>query len=301
MGRMHPWRRGFVGFVSCAALTVSLCSCKSKPKSGTGNPPAPEIPVAQGAASLETLPSSPIERRAALAAIYRPRPDRRVLAALRDIERILTGHSGVAEPTAAFDGKSWVVKSADHEIARLSEIPLFEECMAACVAFAGQLEKSRAWKLDSNPPAATAPFPFDPQAFDVLTAAQASWAKEPTRGALHDAARGMVALAMEMSDSMGLGDDLSARARSAATPPRRTPASRRRRAGPPSPSPGAEVQLRRPLDLVEPLRRIARVGASPPLPRKKILPASGTDGRMDVIPGSPDVRPGPRRAAGPAA
>jgi tetratricopeptide (TPR) repeat protein len=194
--------------VVLGSLSAWACSAKtsSAPPPSRGAAPSSPPPAVAAAA----LPSSPLERVARLKDLYRPHPDGRVLGALRDIVHIVGGQAALS-PVATFDGTSWTIKAGDQELARLPEIPSFDDSLAACVALAHKLESSRPWKLAGAAPPAGGALPFDDEAFALLATAQASWAKAPTRAALHDAARALVALEAGSLDSMGVGDDLHAR------------------------------------------------------------------------------------------
>jgi hypothetical protein len=195
------------------AILLAAGSCKER-KTASATASVPAVPASAGPSALAPLPSSPIERRKMLAATYRPGPDRRVLRALRDVQRIVTGKEVAEDAKAVFDGKVWIVTIADREVARLSEIPTFDESLAAAVALAKESEKARPLELGgpATPSSPERALPFDEKAFELAVAAQDAWAKAPTRGALHDAARALVAMAMQMTDEMQLADDVPARA-----------------------------------------------------------------------------------------
>jgi hypothetical protein len=156
------------------------------------------------------LPLSPIDRRNALAAIYRPAPDRRFLRSFDEIEHVITGKPPAAAAMARYDGGKWVITVGNRELARLSEIPTFDEALAAATSRAQELVQS--WKVAGPVPPAASTLPFDDQAFVTLTVAQETWAKGRTRAALHDAAGALTAMALVASNSMDLSDDVPARA-----------------------------------------------------------------------------------------
>jgi hypothetical protein len=200
-----------------AVVVWTTGGCKSRSGCRRDTPSDPWVGAAATPpptlAPPPTLPLGPIERRAEIARIYRPTPDRRLLGALADVQRIVVAKEVVGEPSATFDGTSWTVAISGKEAARFSEFPKFGEALAATVALARKLESSRGWKLTGPPPAEPAPaLPFDEAAFALATTAQGSWAKSPNRTALHDAARALVAIATQQSDSMELANGIHARA-----------------------------------------------------------------------------------------
>jgi len=189
------------------ALVLASSACKHGPKRSA---PA-VIPSVPGSASaVGELPLSPIERRSALATLYRPAPDRRFLRAFDEIERVVTGRSPAEPARARYEGGKWVIAIAGREIARLSEIPTFDEALAAATSRAEDLVKP--WSVGGPVPPDAAPLPFDDQAFVTLTAAQESWTQAKSRAALHEAARALTSIAFVSFNDMDLDDGVPARA-----------------------------------------------------------------------------------------
>lgn len=201
--------RGIPGARRVAAVVglLAASACEREPKKA---PPATIPPVVGSTSEVADLPLSPVERRQALAALYRPAPDRRLIRSLDEIERVVTGKPPTAPAKARYEGATWVVTAGDRELAKLSEIPTFEEALAAATARAQELAK--AWRLGGPVAHETNALPFDDEVFAALTGAQEAWAKGPTHAALHEAAGALTAMTFTSSNGMDLPDHLAARA-----------------------------------------------------------------------------------------
>jgi len=136
---------------------------------------AAEAPIRsnrQSRASMEALlAAAPADLPAIVRDRYRLRPDRRLLAAVAEVQRLRTG--ATVEPAKAeFQNGRWRVLSGTEEVGVLPEFPGFEEATALLARWAGR------WPLAT--PAAPASHPTSP---GTLGAAPSAGGLEP---AIHE-------------------------------------------------------------------------------------------------------------------
>jgi tetratricopeptide (TPR) repeat protein len=129
-------------FAAHGLLLASACLAGAGGCGGAERQPEANLPKAHApknallSVATADLPSAVRER-------YRVRPDRRLLAALEEVQRLLLG--GDAKPVAAErHSGGWRILAGDDEVGALPEFPTFEAATELLVRFAGSLQPSAA-------------------------------------------------------------------------------------------------------------------------------------------------------------
>jgi len=162
--------------------------------------------VATPAVALRPLQGEPEES-------FRLAPDRRVLMAVEDLQRLATGSAARAE--ARFDGERWVVTCDGAGVGMLSELPSYPEILGLLEGWARQL---RLDSLLAAPGISGDPAPLQAE-LDQLRALRAAqladlrWSVGERGATLFElGARAVVHLALGVTDQVEASDRLVARA-----------------------------------------------------------------------------------------
>ncbi|HSY47597.1 MAG TPA: hypothetical protein VLC46_02175 [Thermoanaerobaculia bacterium] len=192
-------------------LLLAFCAQSPAPE----RPAAEEPPIIDRSRPQERIAALPVlDAMEAVDAVYRLLPDRRVLLAVRDVYELHTGQ--VASVDVDFRNGGWEIHCANHLAGRLPELPQFGEDLAMLSS----------WSHALGPPPTTLVSPrvsadsgrlvesFSPP---FLIAAMRSLSLAAGGGplgadVLRLAARASVDLNVQMTDSYGVGDAITARA-----------------------------------------------------------------------------------------
>src|SRR3954452_21690336 len=132
-----------ISILAAAAVLVAAVWLSRADPSLRGGPETP--PPARRPAAEPLLAVAPADLPAAVRDRYRPRPDRRLLAAVSEVQRLRTG--AAPEPAKAeFRDGRWRILSGRDEVGVLSEFPSFEEATSLLAHWVGRV-----------PPASVAP------------------------------------------------------------------------------------------------------------------------------------------------
>jgi len=160
------------------------------------------------------LPLDPFQRRAALDAAYRLKPDHRILLAVEAVQRFfVAGAPGTA--TAVREGEGWRIRLGPADVGTLSDLPDFQQVVVLVDAFAKRLAGEHPIGDTTAATADAPPEPFDwqPDAIAALREAQSRWLKgEHSPELARRACRALASLAFQDLDTLGIGDRLPAQA-----------------------------------------------------------------------------------------
>ena len=166
-------------------------------------------PLAAVTHALTPLPLDLDRARAASEMVTRPLPDRRVLLAVADVHRMLTGIDW-HEAEAVYDHGEWIIRHLGTEVGRLPEFPSFADATALLRAWAVRL--GAAPGRDSARVEDREPL-LERDAFALLRAAQRRWtARGRDPEIVRDAAVALTSLSFALLDRMEIGDVIAARA-----------------------------------------------------------------------------------------
>jgi hypothetical protein len=184
-----------VAFTFAIALgSTALLAC-DKLGHRTGPGPAPVASVVAPKA-MQALPLAPRARRAAIANGYRLGPDRRFVRAAAHLASLL---GAPAPGDAPFVG-----------LPELADFPLLYEKI---MGYARTLPIAKLGVSGAAAVAPAEPLIFDADATRALATAQGAWAKgETTRPNLALTSRAVVSLLFQSVDSLGVADEVAARA-----------------------------------------------------------------------------------------
>jgi len=185
-------------------------SCSKEPAPASR---AAALTKAASPAPAETLPLDLFQRRAALDAAYRLKPDHRILLAVEAVQRFfVAGTAGTA--TAVQEGEGWRIRLGPADVGTLADLPDFQQALLLLDAFAKRLAGEH--PIPNGTAAADAspgPFDWEPDAIAALRDAQARWLKgEHSPELARRACRALASLAFQDLDTLGIGDRLPAQA-----------------------------------------------------------------------------------------
>ena len=164
--------------------------------------------------AAEKLPLNPFERRAALDAAHRLKPDRRILLAVEAVQRFFVAGSP-ASATAVQEGERWRIRLGPADVGTLRDLQDFQQALSLVEAFARQLAgehpaTARAAAAEASPGPR---FDWEPEAIVSHRDAQARWIKgEHYPELARRACRSLASLAFQEVDTLGVGDRLPAQA-----------------------------------------------------------------------------------------
>ena len=212
-----PCGRGGVRRALALLAGIGLCGCPAMRSCGNEPDSARRGASVTNEASqpaAEKLPLNPFERRAALDAAHRLKPDRRILLAVEAVQRFfVAGAPGPA--TAVQEGGRWRIRLGPADVGTLRDLQDFQQALSLVEAFARQLAgehpaTARAAAAEASP---GPPFDWEPEAIVSHRDAQARWLKgEHSPELARRACRALASLAFQEVDTLGVGDRLPAQA-----------------------------------------------------------------------------------------
>jgi tetratricopeptide (TPR) repeat protein len=210
------WGRGASRGSSLLAASC-LFACSVLPRScGKEHPASPATtapPKSPATVPAETLPLDPFQRRAALNAAYRLKPDLRVLLAVEAVQRFFVPVAAESA-TAVQESELWRIRLGPADIGTLPDLPDFQQALALLDAFAKRLAAEHPI-VGPTPGAESSvePLDWEPEAIAALREAQARWLKgEHSAELVRRACRALASLAFLELDTLGVGDILPAQA-----------------------------------------------------------------------------------------
>src|SRR5438874_5403184 len=215
MATRTPFGRGGVrrALALLAAIGLSGCpatrSCGNEPDSARR---AASVTNEASQPAAEKLPLDPFERRAALDAAYRLKPDRRILLAVEAVQRFFVAGSP-ASATAVQEGERWRIRLGPGDVGTLRDRPGFQQALSLVEAFARHLAGEHPATTAAGEASPAPPFDWEPEAIVSLRDAQARWLKaEHSPELVRRACRALASLAFQEVDTLGVGDRLPAQA-----------------------------------------------------------------------------------------